>query len=158
MSENPINLCYPAVLLSAEGGKPYLVSGIRDHEDVTVQFSQYLRRSWLGAVVVDSGGHAFQVTHAELRGINWRLLFSGGVVLGIVVLAVSLITVGVPVRVRFCVRFTTAPDLRSFKSTVLKRIAGSTRNFMGRGDAQDWQAPVNTASTFKQVVGRLSLQ
>jgi hypothetical protein len=117
-----------------------------------------MTRPLQGALAVDATGAAFQVTDTSLSGINWRWVFMAGPVTGIVLLLLQVVTLNVPVRVKASYAPAPAMSLGEFKAAVLARIAASTNNFMGRGDASAWRPSVNTAKSFSQLVERLCLR
>jgi hypothetical protein len=149
---------FPAVFISTEQNhKQFLFACGGERDEPTVLLRQYMTCALRGALVVDTVGNAFSVTKVELAGINWHWVFLGGPVTGIVVFLIQVLTLSVPVKVRASYLPATPVSLSKFKSMVLERMAFSTSNFMGGGNASQWRAPVNTATSFSQVIDRLCL-
>ena len=150
---------FPAILISSDQSRRQFLLACGDERDEpTVLLWHYIARPLQGALAVDATGAAFHITDASLSGVNWRWVFVGGPVTGVVVLLLQVVTLTVPVRVRASYAPAPAISLGEFKAAVLARIAASTNNFMGCGDASAWRPSVNTAKSFSQLVDRLCLR
>ena len=150
---------FPAVLMSNNQSRQHFLLAFGDElDEPTVLLRQYITRPLRGALVIDTAGNAFSVTDTALSGINWRWVFMAGPVVGVVVFLIQVLTLSVPIQVRASYVPAAPLSLRAFKLTVLERIASSTNNFMGGGNASQWRAPVNTATSFSQLIDRLCLR
>ena len=128
------------------------------HDEPTLQFRHYVMRQLKGCLVIDATGQSLRIADVTISGINWRRLFLMGPVSGIVALVLDTLFLSIPVKVRVTYAPASHMALPELKSLVLARIAASTNNFMGRGNATNWQAPVNTSRSFSQLINRLCLQ
>jgi hypothetical protein len=147
---------FPAVFISSsQNAKQFLLAC---GDEPTVQLVHYFTRPLRGTLLVDSTGQAYQVTRTSISGIRWPWIFMSGPVIGLIALILQLLTLTVPVRVSVSYAPASPMELKEFKSVVLSRISASASNFMGGGDATAWRAPVNTAASFSQVIGRLCLR
>ena len=150
---------FPAVIISTnESPRPFLMACGDSQDEPTLQFRHYMIRQLQDCLVVDVTGQSLRITDVSISGISWRRLFLMGPVSGIVALVLDTLLLSIPVKVRVTYAPTSPMALPDLKSLVLARIAASTSNFMGRGSATNWQATVNTARSFSQLINRLCLQ
>jgi hypothetical protein len=143
---------------SSNSRQQFLATFSEQDELPTVQLLHFLFRPMKDALLVDSNGRIHRVTGIKLIGINWKYLTMGGALISIIALPLQIITLGLMVRIKISSIEGPSLSLIEFKSAILACMASSTSNFKGRGGAVEWRGPVNTSTSFSQLINRLNLK